>query len=81
MSKNETEQPLPCPGCGHSQPRAEPLLRDRHYRVRCNAVMCWIGPSCETKAEAIAAWNEVAQRKPAHGYIDVDDLYEDGMTP
>ena len=54
------EEPLPCADCGDLSCVVH--AREESWWVQCrsrSAYWCWIGPCCDTKAEAIAAWNAV----------------------
>lgn len=61
-------EPLPCPWCGgQAKVDREPQIRgdavlDRYYVVCDNKDCFAAGPLRPTRAEALAAWNEVASK-------------------
>jgi len=58
-------RPLHCAFCGE-RPKISQIFNDRWY-VHCPSTLgsgifegwCWMGPSCDSRAEAIKAWNAV----------------------
>lgn len=55
--------PLPCPFCRGTNLMIDNFSGRLPYAVSCEAVDCSaIGPARKTKADAVAAWNEVAGR-------------------
>lgn len=54
-------EPLPCPWCGE-EARLFNGVGDRHYIVCADNSCQATGPVCTTRAEAVAAWNEVASK-------------------
>lgn len=50
----------PCP-CGAT---AEwECVRDGKFYISCAVPQCWMGPACDTREQAIAAWNRVAGQR------------------
>lgn len=58
MTDRELVEPMPCPWCGDAKPGVLESCGDPF--VMCPSTACNAnGPECETRAEAIAAWNRV----------------------
>ena len=56
---------LPCAKCGRvgmPRVRKDQYGRGKFVLVTCHNDLCWAGPACRDRDEAIAAWNEMMRK-------------------